>query len=1301
MSTANRKNFAPIRPPGSLTSFGGRWLPCAFACLATLLSAPGYAVEIPNVPLQSGTAYPAPNIMFILDDSGSMDDNYMEVEGAPNVDNYQGDDDDDIEDAIDDGFDEDLSSMHNSIYYDPTTDYQPWMTAAGVRMTGGTSYAAAYADPNMVGDPYDTLNLADDDSCENVSVNTTGYENNTICGGIQTYFVLKPATEDFEPNTSDIADYYRYQLRVVPDDGVTGTRVVRSEFGPATTVTVVLKDESGLSRDRNDDPRWLYFGPFTAPPGAESLRFESSGGNDNGDADLYVKSNENPSRNDNECERESDGNDHVCVIDDDLDDEYYVGLRADDRDFSNVRLTVTAIAPDPGSVGVANAGCGSNDDYAWRKCTFATPTYLDDEGTEVQRSEAEELVNFATWFSYFRTRMKAAKAGASDAFNLLGENFRVGFDTIWNRKGLDSVSGNDPAYPIPVANDDGLFKRDSDNRRTFFDYLHKANGYNGTPLHAGLQRTGEYFESDAPWTSVSGEISCRQNFAILTTDGYWNSTSGYDDVGDVDTEDGSLIEPPADGDGSPYTYNPSNPYQDPDGAREDTLADVAMYYWNRDLRPLLANNVPHSNVDVPGEDPAFWQHMVTFGVSIGLRGELNPKTDLKALTDGDKDWPNPLGTEDEDRIDDLWHAAVNGRGEFVVATDSDEFVRGLLAALSTIDERRGSASNVTANSTSFRAETRVYQASYQSGRWSGNLEAYVATAAGVATTPEWSAAEGIPDTRNILTWNGSAGETFPTDTQEAALDVSDRLLSPATGAQNAAYIAGEQSREVKNDGNLRNRTTVLGDIANSSPIYVEDSQTLFVGANDGMLHALDAGPSGDGEELFAYVPAGIDLDDLASLSDPQYTHKYFVDGPIAISAKSQTPGKNYLVAALGRGGKGVFGLDVTDPNNFAADDVLWDFASDSDIGMVLGDPLIVTLNDASATKAVIVSNGINSTDGSAVLFVLNLATGAVIAEIDTLAAGDNGLSAPRGADLDLDGTVDFVYAGDLKGNLWKFDLSSADTDDWGMANSGSALFVARDSLDQRQPITAGVALAKHPDTGDIWVFFGTGSFMTGADLISTNVQSLYGIIDAGSTITGRTLIGDGDLVERDIIVDEVILTDFDDDGDGVTDRTVKKAVRGFEPSRETLESGKSGWYIDLDEPVTKYAERVVSGLRVLSSVLIASSIIPPEGNTCDPGGSGYINALDAFTGTSTSKPFFDIDGNGSVDDADRLTTTVNGEEVVVGAGSIDLGIGMPTRPTVIDKLLVVGGSEGSIASVTIKPQGIGARRISWREIRGG
>lgn len=1079
--------------------FGARLLPGVLACCATLLSLPINAVTIPAVPLQSGSAYPPANVMFILDDSGSME--YFSM--PHDVDEW-------------DELDNDLRDKwhgNNTIYYNPSTPYRPWIKADGTRHDTGLDYRDAWNHPSLLSNDID---LGDE---------------------VQTWYFAKADATDFDEYTS----FYRFQIRWVGG----ALRVVRSE---------------ALRRRRNN----------VGEPGAG-------------------------------CDGPADG------------------------------------------------------DWDWRNCTFATPT---------GRDEAAEMQNYATWYSYHRTRMKVAKAGASEAFAQLGGNLRIGYDSIWNRS----------PYPIPVGTDDGLF-RDA-NRNTWFERLHAANGNSTTPLKGALQRAGEYFSdnsSTGPWGPASGsaQISCRQNFAILTTDGYWNDNSGYDDpVGDADGTAGPTVTwDDDDADTDPdksYTYSPLKPYIDnfatsPE-TRANTLADVAMHYWKRDLVDALENNVPESIAD-----PAFWQHMVTFGVSIGLQGRLDPDTDLVSIRNGSKHWGDPTDREDADRIDDLWHASVNGRGGFVTARNPDEFVEGLLSVLTSVAARLGSASNVSTNSTSFTAETRVFQATYVSGKWTGELAAYDATRAGIATTPDWTAADQISAIdRTVLTWNGSDGAAFPTAGQEAAL-ARPTGLAPATGAQNAAYIRGDTSQEKRNGGKLRDRAGLLGDIVNSSPVYVKESETIFVGANDGMLHAFDAL---SGEERFAYVPAGLDMSSLATLSDPLYgqDHQYFVDGPVMVSTERQTPGHNYLVGALGRGGKGLFGLDVTDPEDFDADDVLWERTGGTNMGEVLGEPLVVTLNDADRTSAVVVGNGINSSSGNAVLFVLDIADGSVLAEIDTGVGGDNGLFAPRGRDTDANGTVDVVYAGDLKGNLWKFDLAAADADDWEVAHAGLPLFQAKAG----QPITGGIAVARNPVDGRRWVFFGTGSFMTSADLVDTSVQTLYGIADDG----------DGTVELSELEAREIV----------TTTTSAGRTVRAFEAAG-VLTAGRKGWYIDLDDPVA--GERVITRPSLRGSVLVSASMIPPSGSACDAGGRGFINALDAFSGTSLSAPFFDVDGDGEFDDADNVDG--NGDERLP-VGSIDLGVGMPTMPTMIDVLVIAGGSKGNIGSVLSNPPGGLPRRIRWREI---
>ena len=882
------------------------------------------------------------------------------------------------------------------------------------------------------------------------------------------------------------------------------------------------------------------------------------------------------------------------------------------------------------------------------------------------RTVAEEYANYANWYSYHRTRAKVAKAGASYAFNDLSENVRVGFDTIWERN----------TYDIPVNQDQGLFRDNGGgfsytNRSTWFSRMLNAGASNGTPLRRALTRAGDYFEqtsSSGPWgpAAAAGQLSCRQNFTILTTDGYWNTDSG---PSGGDGVAGPLHTSTS---GATYQYPPSRPYQD---NATGTLADVAMNYWKNDLRPDLVNNVPSSTAN-----PAFWQHMVTFGISIGLQGTLDPNTAVlqpganNDLTDGGLSWPNPLDAEDDHRIDDLFHAAVNSRGTFVAASNPEQFTQGLRAALATIVERTGSSSNVSANSASVQSDTRLFQASFVSGRWTGELVAYPVDATGVQTaSPIWRGSQGIPAaaSRKVFTWGGASGAAFPTTAQNTAL-----------GAQKAAYIRGVRTNEQQNGGTLRDRPHLLGDIVNSSPFYVKDTGTVYVGSNAGMLHAFKAEGAGQGTELFAYVPGNLNLNKLKQVPDLDYTHYHFVDGPITVSDRNETPGKNYLVGALGRGGKGVFGLDVTNPATFGTANVKWDHdASDhGKMGNVLGRPVISRLDNGDV--GAIVANGPNSTGNTAVLYVLDVTDGDVIAEIDTgvgSAANPNGLMSPTAWDYDADGDVDYVYAGDLLGNLWRFDLTG-NANSWDNASNRMVLFTARDAGNKRQPITGAPTVGLNPADYSLWVFFGTGRYLNQLDIINadgsrnTDVQTWYGLKEEGAAIAGRAA-----LQQRSILAAGSI--------DG-------KPVRVFQPASALSPTAK-GWYVDLLTPPsgTREGERMISDPLLISSTLIGSSIIPNT-DPCEFGGRGYVYQLNAFTGASSAQPLFDIDRDGQYADD---TLTVNGQPIPVGG--IDLGIAMPSNPTVVGTRLVVGGSTGLIGDINIDLSQIQGR-ISWREIVG-
>ncbi|BCU07713.1 pilus assembly protein [Allochromatium tepidum] len=621
-----------------------------------------------------------------------------------------------------------------------------------------------------------------------------------------------------------------------------------------------------------------------------------------------------------------------------------------------------------------------------------------------------------------------------------------------------------------------------------------------------------------------------------------------------------------------------------------------------------------------------------------------------------------------------WDADGNGVPDtYFLVQNPLKLKESLKRAFENIIERSASAGNVTSNSTSITSTTQVFQSIFNTANWSGDLLAYPITTSGVGATPSWKASAQIPalgDRKIFIT--GSTGSTVLF--QWSSLIAADQTT--LGNADVVDYLRGERSKELQNGGGFRNRAidNVLGDIVHSSPYYVKDTNTVYVGANDGMLHAFDATT---GKELFAYIPSAV-IPKLKDLTQPSYTHAYYVDGDIAVSNLDQTPGKNYLVATLGHGGKGLFALDVTNPTTFSASNFLWQYfnPSDNDLGYMLGRPVLAKMNNGSF--AVVVGNGYNSNTGKAVLYIFNLATGSLITKIDTGVAGDNGLATPGVVDVDGDNDVDVIYAGDLKGNVWKFDVSHSNPNQWKSAfMSGSTpkpFFVAKDPSNNRQPITAQITsvlnqVSGDPNYGKRFVFFGTGSYFRSGDPADTKIQSWYGLIDDNAQITSRS-----DLQARSVLAEGI----FSD-----------KQVRTFSDATANDMTDKKGWVLDF---TTHPGERIVTASRYYKfaqPTLIASSIIPVV-DPCVPGGNGYVNAINPFTGARLTQGFFDVNKNNDFSD-DKLNNNL--------IGGIDLGVGMPSEPTIVGDRLIVGGSRGTIADIRIN-LGISPlkERISWREI---
>ena len=1157
----------------------------AAATVATLLGLPVNAAttSFPQYPLMTGGSTIPPNILLILDDSGSMEGAWMTADKDGTVD----------KDSLSDNV-VDRSYVNNTLYYNPGKTYLPWRTdstdlAVRLAQADFKSVASSATSPTSS------------------KINLTSSSNES-----ETYFYVPKVAN---PGTT-AANYDKYRISTSSSaTSYSGGAVQRQ------TSTNIL---SG-TLPKIDNGNWSQC--FQVPvSGYSQVTISVSG---SGRADLYVYSSSTCNSN---------------------------GLYDRDRSSSDPKsLTIT---PNSGASFVyfdVNADGNISNNAVTYKAIGLSWVDMTPSGNTAALQQAE-LKNFANWYQYHRTRNKMAKAGASEAFGKLGKNYRVGFDTIWNKGGgTANTAGSTPAYPIPFATNGGLFE--GTNRADFYSKLHAAGASSTTPLKGALQRAARYFKnSDDPWKDSNGSLlTCRQNYAILTTDGYWNSDSGYTNVGNADNV-------------ASWRYRDSY---------SNTLADVAYYYWANDLRTDMTDNVRTSS-----SDTANWQHMVTFGVSIGLQGTLNPNNPPPSPWSVD-----PINNSGAERIDDLWHAALNGRGAFVVASDTDRFAQALSDALKAIDGRTASGSNIASSSTKTDTTTLTFVAGFTSSTWLGDLIAspFNAALTGVSSTPLWVLSKTFDSAgvnaafsnRTILTSKGGTARLFTVTNFTGDSDFAARTgqSDAVTAAENVAYLRGVQSKEIgQTNGTLRKRLYPVGDIVDSSPAYVAATNTVYIGANDGMLHGIDAA---NGRVLFSYMPKGLDYAALANLSSTSYDHHYFVDGQIDV-ARIDGNGSNYknvLVGALGRGGRGVFALDVTAPGSMGTGNVLWDSTTqdtttDPNMGYVLG---AVRIRKGNGDKTyAFVPNGIDSPNGSATLFVYELATSGAVVSTTRLVADagtGNGLMSLGMADLNGDGTVDTVYGGDLKGNVWRWDFSGNT-----VPTAAVKLFRAVDSTGNGQPITGGIGVGRDELSGKVFVGFGTGRFISTSDVPTSTAlggtQSLYGLVDEATTISGRS-----DLQARTIPYSGT-------SADG-------RPLRGFE-GYSALPGGKKGWYIDFTPP-----ERVISAPTIYGTAMFIASVIPSSGGQgCEAAtGSGFLNGINLFTGTSpnsNSGGYFPNSG------------AVNGGLV----GSVGVTGGMPTEVNVTSGLATVGtgafSSEGGATNTVSEKLGssVGGqpRRVNWREI---
>ncbi len=958
------------------------------------------------------------------------------------------------------------------------------------------------------------------------------------------------------------------------------------------------------------------------------------------------------------------------------------------------------------------------------------------------RTYAEEMANFALWYSFYRTRDQAMKAAAGIAFSALDQNSRVGFHTLWENSTLFTNVAD-----FTTA-----------NKLTWFTRLYSVSPGGGTPLPDAVWRIGELFSGNTAATGLPGATDpldattgkCQFNYHLLSTDGYWNSTLSKTSRGDNDKTVPALAHLPG-STGFTVGANFPRPYYEGTTATSDNLADLAMYYWIRDIRPSVANNVSDS--------VAPWQHVTLYGLSIGARGNISYPSGISAISAGTANWPVATGAGGPESIDDLWHATANSRGKFFNATDAEQLAESVVAALADMSDTSGTGAAVGLAGTQLSSTNQyAYKTSYEKGWW-GDVKKYaIDTATGVLpvdasgnpiNAPLWSAAtqldaqaavvgsvNGWDTNRRIVTINSSTSLAVPfrvanlSSAQQSSLTSGWSSVSKPPTAQSVLnWLRGDPSNEGVGSANFRIREHVLGDIVYSGAVPVgapnapyldtgttgtpnpgynafktskaSRAPTIYVGANDGMLHAFDDTATYGGQETWAYVPMALfssgDPNDTAHTASPafqlgalayrrggipMFSHKFYVNATPRVwdidfaNTNTSTPPtsgndwRTILAGGLGAGGRAVYALDVTNPvgppppatstdtEATAATKVLWEY-SEGNLGYVYDAPTLV--KTYAYGWVVLVASGYNNPGGKGFLYVLNPKTGKLVDSAygkiplpnDTGSdASPTGLSAIRAYTASRqDPYVLQAYGGDLKGNVWRFDLSSKDPAKW----KAELLATLTDANNKPQPITTGIRVEIDQNNNvDRYLFIGTGRLLANSDLSDTSVtNSVYVIKDGSRTtpeVAPKTPYSRADL----------------------------KAVNGANVAGFGGTSIGRGWYLDAAKPNQKINSDVYADVNTFVFAFSEPSTDPCVGAT-----TSTLFARDLTTGNSVL-----LSGSGTVASI-NIGAGIAGVTLIQG----DSGSSASSAPVLVQ----VTTMSGQVYSVPVNlTQGTSTRhRFSW------
>lgn len=864
----------------------------------------------------------------------------------------------------------------------------------------------------------------------------------------------------------------------------------------------------------------------------------------------------------------------------------------------------------------------------------------------------------------------------------------------------------DSRVDLPAANvTDFSSHNDALIENLYFSNM-KNVGRSSTPLRLGLKDVGDYYSSQGVDAGNTSPIiqSCQHNFAVIFSDGHYNQTESTG-IGDIDGDGQSnrladvarkyyVNDLNTNLDNN--VINPNHP--DSNSTTQKTIQHMVTFPVSFGLDGLLSDttgdDLPDKKLDLVTKKQEDFTPAVDADwgkVSSSIQEDPRKIDDM---------WHAAYNSNGLFVSADTPKQLVDGLKEIISEVDRATSSSAALAA-SSGEVRNGSlVFQVFFNSRDWSGNVKAIESDAK-GKFSSDYWTNNGASGELNDKPHSSrlviTRKPLFDNDNNIT--GSQGVSFRwdnlSDIQKTSLNNDANLLS---------YLRGDKTREGEYPGQYRKRDFILSDIISSAPFFVgapfetypsslngstatpyqtfrsqyadavsktgtvtrKRKRMVYTAANDGMLHGFSVDQNG--RELLAYIPS-MAFPKLRELSYRSYKHRYIADGaPIVADAYSTQFGsdstkgdwKSVLVAGLGAGGAGIYALDVTDPSKFseaAANDIsMWEFDrfntapntqkanGDSDLGYTIGVPSVAMMNDGSWVA--VFGNGYHNKelggDGSAAIYIVDIATGGLIKKFDTpntYLSGDNGMSSPALIDTNGDYKIDYIYAGDLAGNMWKLDVTSTSRSQWKFAYGTSASPSPLFKTVAGQPITTRPEVMGHPTGLGFMVLFGTGKFYDKNDnnAVGQSTQAFYGIWDKNDGASTSYNLDSSSLLKQEVLYEGIHNFAVPDSKTGEKN-TVAIRITSDETDNAKYKinwATHKGWKLDLNYSGNSgnLGEKQVTNAVLRDGSIMFTTVLPtPE--ACTPGGSSWLMELDAADGSRLSYPPFDLNGDNKFDALD-------------------------------------------------------------------